>query len=276
MSIGGRLLPFFVSIPHSGEKVPEFCTWLQGLSEPVLMRDVDRFVDQLYEPALSELKIPFTKTDWHRYAADLNRVPADIDQDSVMGSVNASGKFSRGFHWVMTTLREPLMKQPMTAEMHQKLVELIYNPFHKNIRNHYENFKSKGCAEVFQLDVHSMPSLGTNEHRDPGETRAHIVVSDCAGKSSRPDFVDLVMTSYLRAGFRVAYNWPYLGGRVSEQYGQPQKGQHCVQVELNRSLYMDETTKQYLPEKALRVQLSLSEAVKMIQEGLPQLIRGEK
>lgn len=258
--------PFFVTIPHSGEQVPEFCHWLQGLSEPVLMCDVDRYVDVLYEPSLQQLNIPYVKTQWHRYAADLNRVPADIDASSVIGSLIPAGKNNRGFHWVITTKGEQLMPAPIPQQIHEKLVSLIYEPFHQQVQKQYDIFKGQGHHDVFHLDVHSMPSVGTDQHRDPGEHRAEIVISDCHGKSSNSKFVDIVIAAYVKAGFRVGYNWPYFGGRVSEQYGQPAKGQHAVQAELNRSLYMDEVTKKIRPELASAVQVRLAKALEYIVE----------
>jgi N-formylglutamate deformylase len=261
--------PLFVTIPHSGEKVPEFCTWLHGLPEEILMCDVDRFVDRLYEPSLKEQGLPFLKTDWHRYAADLNRIPGDIDQDSVEGNNNPSGSNDRGFHWVVTTYNHRLMPKPMPLSEHQKLVQLIYEPFHESVRNQYEKLFSAGHRNVYHIDAHSMPSKGTKMHRDPGETRADIVVSDCKGKSCDPEFVDLVISSYARAGFKVAYNWPYFGGRVSEQYGAPAAGKQALQVEMNRALYMDEITKKWLPEKAEKVQRQLSLALERIRKALP-------
>jgi N-formylglutamate amidohydrolase len=266
------MIPFFVTIPHSGEKVPDFCDWLQNLPEPILMCDVDRYVDRLYEGALKAQHIPFAKTEWHRYAADMNRIPADVDASSVAGHVNAAGKFSRGFHWVITTTKAPLMKQPMPIEMHQKLVQLIYEPFHQEVRNLYEKFEKDGFREIFHLDAHSMPSVGTSEHRDPGERRAEIVVSDNLGKSARPDYVDLVMTSYARAGFKVGYNWPYFGGRVTEVYGDPSQGHHALQVELNRDLYMDEVTKKYRPEAAEKVQKKIHHALTLVQAGVSKMV----
>lgn len=258
------MTPFFCTIPHSGERVPEECHWLHGLSEVVLMRDVDRYVDRLYEDLLKSKSIPVIKTEWHRYAGDLNRIPQDVDSSSVKGSQNAAGLHRRGFHWVITTLNETLMKEPMSLELHQKLVQQIYDPFHGQVRKTYEYYRSRGSHNIYQLDLHSMPSRGTAEHRDPGEWRADIVVSDCSQKSSDPAFVDLVIKAYVRAGFKVGYNWPYLGGRVSEQYGKPQQGQHCVQVEMNRSLYMNEETKQYLPEAAEKVKNKLNVALDLI------------
>ena len=48
-------LPFFVSVPHSGERIAEETPWLNGLDETVLMCDPDRYVDQLYKPVIDEL-----------------------------------------------------------------------------------------------------------------------------------------------------------------------------------------------------------------------------
>lgn len=256
---------FLVTIPHAGEKVPDYCDWLRNLPEPILMEDVDRFVDVIYQPAIQELQLQSVKTEWHRYAVDLNRVPTDIDESSVQGHKNPNGSFSRGYHWVITTKKFALMKQPMTEKMHKDLTDLIYHPFHEQIQFYQKKIRSINPAvEVFHLDLHSMPSLGTNEHRDPGELRADIVVSDCIGKSARPDFVDKVITAYCRAGFKVAYNWPYFGGRLTEQYGQPKKGCHTVQVELNRAIYMDEVTKQIKKEKLASVQEQLTEALRLV------------
>ncbi len=231
------------------------------------MRDVDRYVDLLYEPALKKLAIPFVKTEWHRYAGDLNRLPEDVDASSVVGNPNPAGMHNRGFHWTVTTFNEVLMTQAMPLTTHQKLVHLIYEPFHESVRNHYEKNRAQGAKDIYHLDVHSMPSLGTKMHRDPGEQRAEIVVSDCHGKSAKPEFVDLVIAAYTKAGFKVGYNWPYFGGRVSEQYGQPAKGHHAVQVEMNRALYMHEDTKR-LNGAHVKIQEKLEIALRYIFDHL--------
>jgi N-formylglutamate deformylase len=264
-----KVQPIFVTIPHSGEKIPPQAQWLHGLDEKTLMYDVDRFVDVLYRPALEKLKLPYVTTEWHRYAADLNRVPTDIDSDSVVGAPHQSGKFSRGFHWVITTHLYRLMSQPISSEVHQELVELIYNPFHTDVKNQYENFRKLGYQKIYHIDAHSMPSRGTSEHRDPGQYRADVVVSDCHGKSCDAAFKDLVIGAYEQAGFSVAYNWPYFGGRLTEQYGQPDLGQQVLQVELNRGLYMDEVTKKLKDEKLLQIQAQLDNALTKILAGLP-------
>lgn len=263
-------MKLLATIPHSGEKIPAQCDWLLKLPEPILFADADRYVDQLYQTALEQLKISVIKTDWHRYVVDLNRLPTDIDESSVIGCSTPAGTHPRGYHWVYTTKKETIMAQPMTAELHQQLTQLVYDEFHSKVAASAAEIR-RIQKEVFHLDLHSMPSMGTSEHRDPGEARADIVVSDSLGKSAKKEFVDLVLTSFTRAGFKVGYNWPYMGGRITERYGSPSVGHHCVQVELNRKLYMNEVTKKPVSELWPALQKKLHLALTHVQEGLPRI-----
>jgi len=269
--VTSSMKPFFISIPHSGERIPPEVQWLKSLAEPVVMCDVDRYVDRLYEPVLRDLGLPFVKTEWHRYVVDLNRVVEDVDCDSVLGSSNPSGKFTSGLHWVKTTRGHQLMPAPITSELHGQLVERYFKPFHAQVQNFYAEFRSRGAREIYHLDAHSMPSRGTKAHRDPGQTRAAIVVSDWEGKSCEPAFKDLVIQAYRDAGLEVAYNWPYLGGRVTQVYGQPAQGQHAIQVEINRALYMDEETKAWIPDLAQELSEKLARAIHSIYDWVPKI-----
>jgi len=259
--------PFFVTIPHSGEKIPDLTPWLLNLSEPVLMRDVDRYVDVLYQDAIHSLALPLVKTEWHRYAVDLNRLPEDIDQGSVAGCANVKG-FERGFHWSITTFKERLMLKPMSFDTHAKLRNLIYEPFHKEVKDIYDQLRRKtGKQTIYHLDLHSMPSIGTSMHLDPGEKRADIVISDSNQRSCSRTFRDLVIAAYVTAGFKVGYNWPYKGGRLTEEYGKPQEGQQVLQIEMSRALYMNEETKKINPDYQ-KVSQNLKKALSYIQENL--------
>jgi N-formylglutamate amidohydrolase len=235
------------------------------------MFDVDRYVDQLYAPILNQLKLPFVKTEWHRYAIDLNRLPDDVDANSVEGHKNAKGTFSRGLHWSITTTGEKLQPQPMKLETHDTLVQKYFEPFHEEVREMLQELKDAGAKPVYHIDLHSMPSVGTKEHKDPGEHRADIVISDCLGKSCSEFYRELVIESYKAAGFKVAYNWPYIGGRVTETYGHPEKGQESIQVELNRALYMNEQTKRPVESLWPEIQQRLGQAMTSIYQALPDL-----
>lgn len=262
---------FFISIPHSGERVPAETPWLHGLPEPVLMCDVDRFVDRLYQPVIERLKIPHVVTEWHRFVVDLNRLPDDVDPQSVTGSSNPPGKYWNGLHWIRTTRGHQILPAPISMELHNQLVERYFEPFHARIRALQSGFKAEGAREIFHVDAHSMPSLGTAAHKDPGQQRKDAVISDCEGTSCSAEFRDLVIGAYEQAGLSVGYNFPYGGGRVTQTYGKPKEGHHTIQVELNRGLYMDEETKQWLPDKAVALSAKLTRAVEAVHRGLPEI-----
>ena len=53
-------------------------------------------------------------------------------------------------------------------------------------------------------------------------------------------FADAACRALADAGFRVRRNSPFAGAHVAATYGRPLRGRHVVQVEIDRSLYMDE------------------------------------
>ena len=46
--------------------------------------------------------------------------------------------------------------------------------------------------------------------------------------------------AFTAAGFVVARNTPFAGGYITQTYGRPHQGVHALQIEIDRSLYMDE------------------------------------
>ena len=159
----------------------------------------------------------------------------------------------------------------MSMELHNQLVNKYFQPFHDQVKRIYADYRKQGASQVYHLDAHSMPSKGNNTHKDPGQIRADIVVSDQEGKSCSTEFKDLVIKAYENTGLKVGYNWPYLGGRVTQTYGKPELGQHTIQVEIKRSLYMDEENKQWVAKKAQALCDKLDRAVKHIVRKLPDL-----
>ena len=241
-----KLAPLLFSIPHSGVQIPDEADWLKALPSKVLSCDVDSFVDELYAPALKTWRIPSVIFQWHRYSVDANRFSEDISPYTVQSSSlfpKTRAKSPSDIHWHKTTQGDVLMKTAMSFKLHRLFIKKYFDPFHQKIKKHIVKIKQAGHPAIYLLDLHSMPSKGLAFHRDPGQRRAEIVVSDCGGKSCSIAFRDLVIKAYKKAGFQVVLNWPYKGGAITQTYGQPHKGQEALQVELNRKLYMDEKTK---------------------------------
>jgi N-formylglutamate amidohydrolase len=176
--------PFILTCPHSGEAIPPEAGWLEGVPLEVLLRDVDRFVDELYTPSFQQFGLSCLASRVHRYASDLNRYPEDVDASSVEGAAAAPGAFSKGYLWVKSTVGEPVMKRPISQEVYRGLVARFHDTFHAEflracglVRREFPQ------SRIFHLDLHSMPSKGTGAHADAGSARPDVVLSDFEGKS---------------------------------------------------------------------------------------------
>jgi N-formylglutamate deformylase len=66
------------------------------------------------------------------------------------------------------------------------------------------------------------------------------VLGDRFGAAAHPEIVDRIEHAFLCAGLKVVRNAPFAGAYVTQHYGRPSRAQHVVQVEIDRSLYMNE------------------------------------
>ena len=76
----------------------------------------------------------------------------------------------------------------------------------------------------------------------PGRRPVDMVLGDRFGSTCSPALTDMVERQLTGLGYAVARNAPYAGGFTTECYGRPVEGVHALQVEINRALYLDETT----------------------------------
>ena len=81
------------------------------------------------------------------------------------------------------------------------------------------------------LDVHSMPPLGDDQPQ--------VVLGDRFGHAAGARFVHRMEAVLHGAGHRVGINTPYAGGHILERHADPAAGIHGVQLELDRTLYLD-------------------------------------
>jgi N-formylglutamate deformylase len=83
---------------------------------------------------------------------------------------------------------------------------------------------------------------------------------------------EFVETILREMGYCVVRNSPYAGGYTTRHYGNPQAGVHSLQIEINRRLYMSETSYEKLDGFA-RLQGQLAELLDrlaaFLEEGRP-------
>ena len=71
-------------------------------------------------------------------------------------------------------------------------------------------------------------------------SRPDFVIGDRFGASCDQRLTRHVRDQIGRLGYQVLLNRPYAGGFITEHYGRPQSGVHALQIEINRSLYLNE------------------------------------
>jgi N-formylglutamate amidohydrolase len=120
-------------------------------------------------------------------------------------------------------------------------VEGLYKPYHRTLRRLLQRaIRQFGLAVL--VDCHSMPSNGGAAASKNDRIKADFVVGDRYGTSCDLSLVEVLETVLRRQGYIVQRNKPYAGGFITEHYGTPASRTHAVQIEINRALYMNETT----------------------------------
>jgi N-formylglutamate amidohydrolase len=83
------------------------------------------------------------------------------------------------------------------------------------------------------LDCHSMPP------RMDGGPGASIVFGDRYGVTIAPELLAAALHTTRALGYTADCNDPYAGGHVIERHGQPANRIHAVQMEIDRSCYLN-------------------------------------
>jgi len=126
----------------------------------------------------------------------------------------------------------------LSLEQAQSRIEYYWKPYHKDLSDLLKRAQSI-YGQSLLIDMHSMPheavSTQSSFIRAP-----EIVVGDRFGMSSDPEFTNLIVSILKQHGFRVAKNTPFAGAFITKHHGKIKERTHAIQLEIDRSLYMDE------------------------------------
>ncbi|MDE3175742.1 MAG: N-formylglutamate amidohydrolase [Pseudomonadota bacterium] len=235
----GVVQPVVLNSPHSGAHYPQAFLAASRLDAATLRRSEDAFVDQLFAPATLQ-GAPLLRALFPRAFLDLNREPFELDPQMFEGRLPEfanirSLRVAAGLGVIPRVVgdAQPIYRAAMTAESALKRIAALHRPYHARLAELIEAAQRRfGFALL--LDCHSMPSTS------PDVGGCDIVLGDRYGSSAARWVIETVESALRGAGLRVRRNKPYAGGYITEFYGAPAAGRHAVQIEINRSLYMDE------------------------------------
>lgn len=215
--------PVLVEVPHAGLAIPDLVRDEFVLGSTSVLRDSDVFVDRLCEH-VPEQGAHLLSSNVSRYVVDLNRAATD----------RRSG--AQGAVWERSPRGNRVLKTKLNDACFDQRIKLFYTPYHERLEKTLKRMKSE-FDHVLLLAMHSMPSRGAN--RKP---RADVVPGTQGGSTATPRLLQIVESHFRGVGLTVRHDDPYRGGYSTAHYGKPKAGVSAIQVELNRALYIDEST----------------------------------
>jgi N-formylglutamate deformylase len=228
--------------PHSGRVYPPNFLTQSRLDLATLRRSEDFFVDELIAGVVRRGH-PVMLAHFPRCYVDVNREPYELDPRMFDGRLPSfantrSMRVAGGLGTVARVVgdAQEIYDRRLPVDDALRRIETLYKPYHRALRRLFTRVHRDFGAAVL-IDCHSMPSTAGAKDERP---RADVVLGDRYGTSCTAIVSDVIETTLRSLGYSVSRNKPYAGGFITEHYGNPAAGLHAIQVELNRSLYMDE------------------------------------
>jgi len=241
-----RRLGMVFASPHSGCIYPaEFLA--QSLQEPnALRRSEDSFVDELWAGAV-EQGAPMLKALFPRAYLDANREAYELDpamfDEPLPSFVNSdSARVIAGLGTIAKVVSSgaEIYRRKLSFAEAERRVQQLYLPYHQALRQLIDETVER-FGHCILIDCHSMPSSGT-EAAQGHHGRVDFVLGDCFGQACAPQITRAADAMLSHLGYRCLRNTPYAGGHTTRFYGRPECGVHALQIEISRSLYMNEAT----------------------------------
>lgn len=241
--------PVLLTVPHAGRYYPAEILAALRLPTKSLVRLEDRYADLLVRKSVA-LHYPVIVAHYARSWIDLNRHEKDLDIEMVRGAFRddypiAGAKQRGGLGLIPRRLSgegDIWRHQFELSDIELRLAS-FHRPYHLEISRILARMREKFGVAIL-LDLHSMPPI-TQPHPSPPP---QFVVGDRFGKSAASRFAETLMTQIRLCGQRVALNHPYAGEYVLTRHGAPRDNIHAIQLEVDRSLYLDSMLREPGPQ----------------------------
>ncbi|KUF12750.1 N-formylglutamate amidohydrolase [Pseudoponticoccus marisrubri] len=228
--------------PHSGRDYPWSFLKDTILDEHAIRSSEDAYVDRLFDCA-PQFGAPLLRAGAPRAYVDLNRACDELDPALIDG-VRRGGhnpRVASGLGVVPRVVangRAIYRGKLSRVEADQRL-KRIWHPYHSQLAELLG--RAHGLfGEAILIDCHSMPHEAAESVVRNGARRPEIVIGDRFGASASVEIVERIEAAFAMAGLVVARNTPFAGAYTTQQYGRPSRNQHAIQIEIDRSVYMDE------------------------------------
>lgn len=271
--------PVVLSVPHAGRDYSAALLAASRLPRATLETLEDRLVDRLVWRATAAGATAFIARI-PRAEVDLNRDEREIDPALVApplpsGSIVQSARTRGGIGLIPSRITGagPIWHHRLAREELVRRIEQVHRPYHAALAAALDQARARFGTAVL-LDCHSMPP---RPHGDRESAPATLVFGDRHGTTIAPDLLEAAVAAARTLGYRTACNAPYAGGYVASRHGRPERGIHALQIELDRSAYLDKELRSPGPgfDGACRLIAAIVEAIETRLLDAPGAIAAE-
>ncbi|CAM3528472.1 N-formylglutamate amidohydrolase [Paracoccus nototheniae] len=227
--------------PHSGHDYPAWFLRETRLPVSALRSSEDAFIDRLIAPALRHGAVTLAARI-PRCIVDLNRGPDEIDPLVVRGvprhPLNQRTLAGLGVIPRVVSQGRTIHDRQIDRAEADRRIATCWRPYHGALAALIAEARAR-FGQAILIDMHSMPhdALGHLQGMRPD-----MVLGNRHGLSAAARISDAVSASAETEGWTVRRNSPFSGAYICSAYGRPAQNIHVVQLEIDRSLYMDEGT----------------------------------
>lgn len=226
-----------IDSPHSGQYLPDDFGYSCANDDVLLAQDIA--VDQLIKPLVANGAYIICAEVARSYI-DLNRAPDDIDPalcaDRIATKPTNYSRLGIGLIHRDARPGKMIYKRRLTAAEIQARIRRLYHPYYQAVAEAI----AAQPGEVLYLNAHSMASA--NAPTDAAGRPLDLVIGTGDGCCADRAIVENIAGLCRAAGLRVGIDHRYKGGHLIRTFGRPADGIHALQLEFNRSLYMNERT----------------------------------
>ncbi|HEU0043467.1 N-formylglutamate amidohydrolase [Sphingomonas sp.] len=231
--------PVVISVPHAGREYPLPLRAALRVPLSAVTALEDRHVDAVAHAARTgeTMLIQRRARGW----IDLNRGEDERDPKADEGAPPApsgasptAGKVGSGLGLIPRRVSPvgDLWKRRWSDVEVRARIDGDHRSYHRALAEALFAARTRWGIAVL-LDLHSMPPL-------TGAAKGtRIVVGDRFGRAAGARFVARAEAVAAAHGLTTALNSPYAGGHILDRHGRPAQGVHALQLELDRSLYLD-------------------------------------
>lgn len=237
-------LPVMISVPHAGRAYPISLVREMRYPDVAALKLEDRYVDKLARAVAQQTGAGLLIAQAPRAMIDLNRAPDDIDWEMfdktarpAQIGVLPSLRVRSGLGLIPRRLPGigELWRSRLSADVLADRLTHIHEPYHAQLSAMLADLQARWGAALL-IDLHSMPPLTPQAGQPPAE----FVIGDQFGMTCHGRLVAAAFSKLSDAGRPAAHNRPYAGGYVLKRHARPSLGIHAMQIEIDRSCYLDE------------------------------------